>query len=284
MQGDPRDDGHWESLNADGVTAAYTGPWRPRQEPLIKIRTALPLPHLRTPTTPESSEPTPEPATTSTSPTSRTAPTSGPRAAEPAEPQRQQENPPARQHDQQHQRDDDPADRDRERPDAVAGRRFGNSRQADAELLRERLRDQVDATGESRAVLFARQIGRHRVADPAHARVREKPFGATPRRDGDIPCAWTVVLLGHDEHYYAEVLSRIAGFALRADTPLAPDLEGHVRGGPVADIGECHHGDLAPRLLAQLGDHGGHVGDGGWVEHGGEVVDVAAGGRDGDLQ
>src|SRR5207302_3110041 len=64
MQGDPRADGHWESLNADDVTAAYMGPWRPRQEPLIKIRTVLPLPHLRTPPpppNPPNPPPTPPP-------------------------------------------------------------------------------------------------------------------------------------------------------------------------------------------------------------------------------
>jgi len=40
----------------------------------------------------------------------------------------------------------------------------------------------------------------------------------------------------------------------------------------------------APRLVAQLGDHRFHVRDRRGIEHAGEVVDVAAGRRDGDLQ
>src|SRR5207237_5370340 len=123
-----------------------------------------------------------------------------------------------------------------------------------------------------------------RVADPPHPRVGQKALGAASGGDEDLPGTGSVILQGYQQHHDSQVLRRIAGFAFGTDAPLAPDLEGYVRGGTVGDVGERHHGDLAARLLAQLCDHGRHVGDGRSVEHAGEIVDVATGGRDRDLE
>ena len=110
--------------------------------------------------------------------------------------------------------------------------------------------DQVDPAGQAGAIVLTGEVRRHRIADPAHPGIGEEALGAASGGDEDLPRTGPVILQGHEQHRDARVLGRIAGFAFGADAPLAPDLEGYVRGGTVVDIGERHHGDLAPRLLA----------------------------------
>src|SRR5213594_489139 len=70
----------------------------------------------------------------------------------------------------------------------------------------------------------------------------------------------------------------------RAPTPRAPDLNGDVHRGAVADVRERDDGDLAARLVAHVGDHRFHAAHGGGVEDAREIVDVARGGGDRDLR
>ena len=92
-----------------------------------------------------------------------------------------------------------------------------------------------------------------------------------------------MILEGHEQYHDAEVLCRVSRFTLRPHTPLAPDLQRHVRGLAVPDVRESHEDDLPPCLLAHVGDHRLHVRDGRRIEHAREVVDVAAGRGEGDL-
>ncbi len=92
-----------------------------------------------------------------------------------------------------------------------------------------------------------------------------------------------MVVPWHEQHHDPEVLSRIARLPLGTHPPVAPDLEGDIARLPTAEIRPCHDRDLAARLLAHLGDHVFHVRHGFGGQHVREIVDVAHGGGDGDL-
>ena len=156
--------------------------------------------------------------------------------------------------------------------------------QRHAELVGEGLREERDALLEAAGIIFPREIRVHRVADPAHARVGQKPLGPTARRDEDLAGAGPMVPARHEQHDDAEVLRGVARFPLRPDAPLPPDLHRHIRRRPVPDVREGDHGDLAAGLVAHLGDQRLHAAYGGGIEHPSEIVDVAPGGGDRDLR
>src|SRR5439155_1103363 len=67
----------------------------------------------------------------------------------------------------------------RERDVALHGTSAGRRRiQGHTELLCECLRDQVYAVRQPGPVFLPREVGRHGVANPAHARIREESLGA----------------------------------------------------------------------------------------------------------
>lgn len=163
---------------------------------------------------------------------------------------------------------------------------FGRSRhagQCDAELLRERLGDEIHTGTETRSIILAGQERAHRIADPAHPRIGKKSLGATPGRDEQVPGAGPVVAPWHEQHHDPEVLPRIARLPLATHPPFAADLEGNIACLAPTEIRPGDDGDLAARLLAHLGDHVFHVRHGFRGEDVREIVDVAHGGGDGDL-
>src|SRR2546430_871709 len=128
-----------------------------------------------------------------------------------------------------------------------------------------------------------REVGRHGVANPAHARIREESLGAATGGDKDLSRPRTVMLQRNEQHHDSEVLRRIACLALRPDAPATADLERYVRRRAVSDIGEGYDGDFAARLGAHLSDHRFHVRERRRVEHPGEIVHVAPRRRQLDL-
>jgi hypothetical protein len=98
-----------------------------------------------------------------------------------------------------------------------------------------------------------------------------------------MPRAGLVVLARHEQDHDAQVAGGIARGGARSDLPFAPDLQRHVGGRTVADVGQGHDHDLAARLILHFGDARLEARNRGGVEHAGEVVDIAAGGRQLDL-
>src|SRR6266705_4912983 len=165
----------------------------------------------------------PSPTPTAARPPPAAAPSPSP-TAKAAEPEWQPENAPAAQQNQQQRGDDEPGNRHRE-PVGLVPRGRGCARKRDPALLRARLRDQVHAEGEPRAVLLAGEVRRQRVPDAAHASVGQEAFGAAAGSDEEPPRTGAVILQRHEQHDDAEILRRVAGFTLRPHAPRAPDLQ-----------------------------------------------------------
>ncbi len=128
-----------------------------------------------------------------------------------------------------------------------------------------------------------RQKRHHRIANASRGGVGEESFRAASRRDEDLAGAGLARLLRDEQHHDAKILGWIAGRALGPNAPLPADLERDVAGGTITDVREGHDGDLPPRLVAHFRDDHFHVRDRRGIQHAGEIVDVSAWRRNGDL-
>ena len=156
-------------------------------------------------------------------------------------------------------------------------------RQRHAEFARERLRDEVHADHQTRAILLLRQKWPHRVANASRGGVGEKSFRAASRRDEDLARAGLACFLRDEQHDHAKILGWIAGCSLGPDAPLPADLERDVARGTITDVREGDDGDFSARLVPHFRDDRLHATDRCRIQHAGEIVDISARRRNGDL-
>src|SRR6266542_6012884 len=119
---------------------------------------------------PENPPPPPAPAPAPPSATPAAAP---PAPAESAEPEGEEKDAPSAERDEQHDDRDQEAEGD-PRTVALVALRRRHARQGHAELPGEGLRNQVHADRQTRAVVLAGEVRRHRVPDPSDPRVRDR--------------------------------------------------------------------------------------------------------------
>src|SRR5206468_8491007 len=219
--------------------APHQGAGAPRLQPPPRAAPRDAPTPAEAPEAPAAAAPPPAPTPAPASPAA-TPPATGPTERERDDPP---QDAPACDENQEHYTRDHQAHGERHLAGFVGGRGHRRPGQREPEFARERLRDQIDAQRQPRAIVLAREVRSHGVADPPHRRVGEEPLGAPARRDEHLPGTGAVVFQGDEQYDDAQVLRRVAGRALGADAPLAPDLEGDVARRAVADVGQRDDGD-----------------------------------------
>src|SRR2546425_3052499 len=149
--------------------------------------------------------PPPNPASPPTAPAPASTPTSATPAPAPApalthDPKRDPEDAAARADQQQDQHRNDPSHRDRDFGPSLRRRRRDRVLgvgERHPEFAGKRLGNKVDAEGETLAVLLLGEQGKHRIADPAGARIGQESFGAAAGRDEGIARAGLMALPRH---------------------------------------------------------------------------------------